>query len=176
MINDEVLIQQFAKGDNRAFDILVKKYHPNIYWMALHYVKDCFLAEDLAQEALIKILMSIRKEGYRQQGKFLSWALQITANHCIDYLRKNKRKKFPDLTVAYHAVDPEQIFIQKQISEKLLSSIDQLPSTQRELVYCKYFGEMKFKDIAAISGTSINTATGRMRYALSNLRKLKAAG
>ncbi len=174
-------MQAFLNGDESCIDILVNRHRTKVYTYILLTIKNQSLAEDLFQETFIKVIQSLRKGRYRDNGRFLSWVIRIAHNLIIDHYRKEKQmnalsndetevdlfnsKKLSDDNI-------EQLMVNEQIRKDLRKLINELPEDQREVVLLRHFGGMSFKEISEYTGVSINTALGRMRYALINLRKM----
>jgi RNA polymerase sigma-70 factor (ECF subfamily) len=143
-------------------------------------VKDQYIAEDIFQDTFIKVIDSLRSGSYKEEGKFLPWVLRIGHNLCIDYFRKIKRKptivdsEGNDLlnSIGFLDESEEDAMIKRQSSAKLRQLIQQLPEEQMEVLILRHYSELSFKEIAEMTNVSINTALGRMRYALMNLRKM----
>ncbi|HKK62432.1 MAG TPA: sigma-70 family RNA polymerase sigma factor [Bacteroidales bacterium] len=179
--NDQELVKAFLNGDESTIETLISKHRTKVYTYIYLTVKNNALAEDLFQETFIKVIHSLRNGKYRDNGRFLSWVIRIAHNLIIDHFRKEKQlnsisnddsdidllnsKKLTDENV-------EQIMVDSQIRKDLRKLINELPDDQREVVLLRHFGELSFKEIADHTGVSINTALGRMRYALINLRKM----
>lgn len=170
----------YLAGDEKCFESLVRKYRPRIFGVILKVVKDQMIAEDVYQETLIKIHGKLHAESYREEGKFLPWALRIAKNLAIDHFRKSKRSvevktDMPDnLLENYWKTNGtmEQRMMEREQRKELRGLIDQLPRKQREVLLLRHYNDMSFKEIAEHTNVSINTALGRMRYAIMNLRKL----
>jgi RNA polymerase sigma-70 factor (ECF subfamily) len=176
---DTQLISVFQSGDNDALEALIHRYKEKVFTSILFLVKDKCLAEDLFQEVFIKVIDTLRNNRYNEEGKFLPWALRIAHNLCVDHFRKANRTQFI-------ASDDKDIFeligttseaadarmIQSQTRTLLQLMLDKLPGEQREVIVLRHYAGMSFKDIADITNSSINTALGRMRYGLINLRKM----
>lgn len=176
---DNDLVRLFQSGDETALDSLIGRYKEKIFSTIFYLVKDRHLAEDLFQEVFIKIIDKLRSKNYNEEGKFLHWALRISHNLCVDYFRKEKRNQttsgdnnnlFDLLELSSDAADTK--FVTGQIHEKIRVMLDTLPDEQREVIILRHFADLSFKEIAEITNTSINTALGRMRYGLINLRKM----
>ena len=176
---DTQLISVYQKGDNSALEALIHRYKDTIYSTILFMVKDTHLAEDLFQEAFIKIIDTLRNDRYKDEGKFVHWALRVAHNLCVDHFRKVKythnvasdeRDIFESIGDIGNIADSK--IIQNQTHEKVRRMLDFLPVEQREVIVLRHFADMSFKEIAYITNTSINTALGRMRYALLNLRRM----
>jgi len=177
---DHELIHQFRDGDLYALEALIVRHKDKLYTSILFLVKDKYLAEDIFQDVLIKIIDTIRGGRYTEEGKFLPWAMRIAHNLCVDYFRKVKRtptivtgdnKDVFDVIVVVNE-NAEQKIIKKQGYDRMHQMLSALPEEQREVIVLRHFGDMSFKDIAAVTNCSINTALGRMRYGLINLRKM----
>lgn len=178
--SDRELIRQYLTGEERAFETLLSRHKNKIYTSILMFVKDSNLANDVFQETFIKIIDTFRSGKYNEEGKFLQWALRIAYNLCVDHFRKNKRKAtvapsedfdiFNIIKVADENVEGR--IIKHQTYQKVRRLIEQLPSEQREVVILRHYAELSFKEIADLTKVSINTALGRMRYALINIRKM----
>lgn len=180
-LNDQELVQAYISGDQSAIETLITRHRAKVYTYILLTIKNQQLAEDLFQETFIKVIQSLRAGKYKDNGRFLSWVIRIGHNLIIDHFRKEKQmnsvsnddtevdlfnsKKFSDKNI-------EEIIVSSQIRSELRSLINELPSDQREVVLLRHYGELSFKEIADQTGVSINTALGRMRYALINLRKM----
>ena len=180
-IVDQELVQAFLKGDQSAIEVLINRHRNKVYTYILLTIKDQQLAEDLFQETFIKVIQSLRRGKYRDDGRFLSWVIRIAHNLIIDHFRKEKQmnsisndeSEF-DLLNSKKLADPniEEIIVENQIKSDLRNLINALPNDQKEVVLLRHYGELSFKEIADQTDVSINTALGRMRYALINLRKM----
>lgn len=178
-LTDQQLIQLFVNGDSNALEELIKKHKDRIFTSVIILVKDRSLAEDIFQEVFIKIIDTLRSGSYTDEGKFLPWALRIAHNLCVDHFRKVKR------TPIVHSNDDNDIFenlnlfeegaegvmMRSQSHERVRQMLDMLPQDQREVIVLRHFADLSFKEIAEKTNCSINTALGRMRYGLINLRK-----
>ncbi|MBK7409219.1 MAG: sigma-70 family RNA polymerase sigma factor [Saprospirales bacterium] len=179
-LNDEQLIQLYLTGDERAFEELLNRHQQKIYTSIYLFVKDQNQAEDIFQEVFIKIIDTLRKGKYNHEGKFGQWAMRISYNLCVDYFRRSKRRpqvqpteEFDIFEVLRLADDnAEQRIMRSQTHEKVRKLVDMLPPEQREVVILRHYADMSFKEIAKLTRVSINTALGRMRYALINIRKM----
>jgi RNA polymerase sigma-70 factor (ECF subfamily) len=179
-VSDIDLILAFQNGDCDAFERLIYRYKDKIYSSILFFVKDTYLAEDLFQDVFIKIIDTLKNKRYTEEGKFLPWALRIAHNLCVDYFRKVKRAPairtsdnkdiFELLQISEEG--PDNKLMQGQSHERVRKMLDLLPDEQREIIVLRHYGNLSFKEIAAITNCSINTALGRMRYGLINLRKM----
>lgn len=179
---DEDLLRLYIDGNNSAFDVLLKRYESKVFTYLLYSVRTQELAEDLFQDVFIKIITTLRQKKYTEYGKFSSWVMRIAHNLVIDYFRQSKN----DNTVSNDEIEfdlfansslgleesIEAQMIDKQTLEEVKGLIGLLPQGQRDVVMMRFYQDLSFKEIADITGVSINTALGRMRYAIINLRKL----
>lgn len=180
LLSDNELIEAFQAGNTRAFDTLIDRYQEKIYNAILFMVKDSYLAEDLIQEIFIKIIDNIKQKKYAEEGKFLPWALRISHNYCIDHFRKVKRTPtiktsddqdiFEVIKNTEHSADYK--LTRSQTHQNIQALVDLLPEEQREIIVLRHYANLSFKEIATMTNCSINTALGRMRYGLINLRKM----
>jgi len=181
-LSDQELINQYLDGNQQAFATLLERHKQKIYTSIYLFVKDQALAEDIFQDVFIKIIDTIRKGRYNHEGKFLQWAMRIAYNMCVDHFRRSKRRPKFSPTENFDIMDilavsednMEQQIIKSQTHEKIRALLDQLPAEQREVVVLRHYADLSFKEIASLTQVSINTALGRMRYALINIRKLMA--
>ena len=179
-LNDQQLIVCYLDGNERAFEELLKRHKQKIYTSIYLFVKDQALAEDIFQEVFIKIIYTLRKGKYNHEGKFVQWAMRISYNMCVDYFRRNKRRPTVAPTETFDIFDvlqvsddnAEQGMIRSQTHDKIRKLVDMLPPEQREVVILRHYADMSFKEISQLTRVSINTALGRMRYALINIRKM----
>ncbi len=179
-INDRQLIVQYLDGDERAFEELLSRHRQKIYTSIYLFVKDKSLAEDIFQEVFIKIIDTLRKGKYNHEGKFVQWAMRISYNMCVDYFRRSKRRPKVSPTETFdifdvlqtHEDNAEQAIIRSQTHDKIRHLVEMLPPEQREVVILRHYADMSFKEISQLTKVSINTALGRMRYALINIRKM----
>ncbi len=179
-VNDQELILRYLDGEERAFEELLKRHKQKIYTSIYLFVKDESQAEDIFQEVFIKIIDTLRKGKYNHEGKFSQWAMRISYNLCVDYFRRNKRRPKVQPTETFDIFDilrttddnAEQRIIKSQTHRKIRNLVDMLPAEQREVVILRHYADMSFKEISKLTRVSINTALGRMRYALINIRKL----
>lgn len=175
------MVQAFIKGDPSAIEVLINRHRNKVYTYILLTIKNQQLAEDLFQETFIKVIQSLRSGKYRDDGRFLSWVIRIAHNLIIDHFRKEKQmnsisndENNIDLFNSRKLADQniEERIVENQIRSELRELINALPEDQREVVLLRHYGELSFKEIADQTEVSINTALGRMRYALINLRKM----
>jgi RNA polymerase sigma factor (sigma-70 family) len=180
MLSDQDLIDLYLTGDEKAFEILLERHKSKIYTAIYLFVKDQDLAEDIFQEVFIKIIDTIRKGKYNHEGKFVQWAMRIAYNLCVDYFRRAKRRPQVGSTETFDIFNVlklsdesvETTIMRSQTHDKIRSLVDMLPAEQREVVILRHYADMSFKDIASLTRVSINTALGRMRYALINIRRM----
>ncbi|MEN9697685.1 MAG: hypothetical protein RLZ56_1106 [Bacteroidota bacterium] len=178
--SDNELIQLFQEGNTRAFDALIDRHQERIYNAILFMVKDSYLAEDLIQDIFIKIINNLKQNKYNDEGKFLPWALRIAHNFCVDHFRKVKRtptiKTSDDqdlFEIIKHSDHPADYKMTRtQTHRNIQELVDLLPEEQREIIVLRHYANLSFKEIAQMTNCSINTALGRMRYGLINLRKM----
>jgi RNA polymerase sigma-70 factor (ECF subfamily) len=181
LLNDNELVQRFIAGDQNSLEILIQRHKGRVFSYILLIVKKQELAEDIFQETFIKVIRSLKKGKYTENGKFVSWVLRISHNLIIDHFRKEKLKgtvsndsldidifnsrKFSEDTI-------EDQMINTQILSEVKDLIQELPEDQQQVIVMRHYLDLSFKEIAEQTDVSINTALGRMRYALINLRKL----
>ena len=180
-ISDKELISRYLAGEESALEKLVRRHKNRVFAYILMIVKDKQLADDIFQDTFIKVINTMRAGSYKEEGKFVQWVMRIAHNLIIDYFRKSKRIPVIDNnsddfdifdTIKFQDASIEDKLIKEQIHEDLRNLIEFLPAEQKEVLYMRHYFEMSFKDIAEQTEVSINTALGRMRYALINLRKL----
>jgi len=179
-ISDQELIVFYTKGDECALEELVRRYRSKIYTTILLQVKDSSIAEDIFQDTFIKVINTLRAGKYNEEGKFLPWVVRIAQNLVIDHFRREKRTPVIttsdgfDIFKVLHFADGnvEDRILREQAYTDLRKLILKLPCEQREVLIMRHYADLSFKEIADITDVSINTALGRMRYALNNLRKM----
>ena len=179
-LNDKELILAYLEGNEKAFEILLNRHRNKIYTSIYLFVKDSDLAEDIFQDVFIKIIDTLRRGKYNHEGKFLQWAMRISYNMCVDQFRKSKRRTKVSATETFDIFDVletkdenmETTLIKSQLHSKVRNIVDKLPPEQREVVILRHYADMSFKEISLLTRVSINTALGRMRYALINMRKM----
>ena len=177
--NDSELVSLYIAGDEKAFEILVNRHKNRVFTSIMLIVKDTDVAQDLLQDSFIKAIHTMKGGRYNEEGKFSSWISRIAHNLAIDYFRKEKRnptiqledniKAFNSLSCAEDS--GETLQIKEETFARLKAMIDLLPENQKEVLIMRHYADMSFQEIAEATGVSINTALGRMRYALINLRK-----
>lgn len=180
-LTDEQLVAAYAAGDNDAFDALLGRHSDRVYTYILRIVKDCALADDIFQETFVKAITTIKQGRYAESGRFSAWITRIAHNLIIDNFRQEKSENTfsadTDDTDIYNRRDLadgniEDTLIQEQIHTDVRRIMDSLPEPQREVIDMRFFRDMSFKEIAEATGVSINTALGRMRYAVLNMRRI----
>jgi RNA polymerase sigma-70 factor (ECF subfamily) len=179
-LNDHELVNSFVSGNINALETLILRHKDKIYTSILFLVKDQYLAEDIFQDAFIRIIDTMRSGRYTEEGKFLPWAMRIAHNLCVDHFRKVKRtptiKNSEDQDIFevlnFTEESAEDKMIKKQSHNRVRDMLDLLPEDQREVIILRHYADMSFKQIAFVTNCSINTALGRMRYGLINLRKM----
>ena len=180
LINDQDLIQLYLDGNEKAFETLLRRHKARIYTSIYLFCRDQQLAEDIFQEVFIKIINTLRGGRYNHEGKFLQWALRISHNLCVDYFRRDKRRPTMSPTEEFDIFNvlslsdesAEDSIMRHQSHDRVRQLIDALPDEQREVVILRHYADMSFKEIASLTRVSINTALGRMRYALINIRRM----
>lgn len=180
-ISDKELIVKYLEGKQSSLEILINRHKNRVYAYILMVVKDKQLADDIFQDTFIKVINTIRAGSYKEEGKFIQWVMRIAHNLIIDYFRKSKRIPVVDNdndefdifdTIKFTDDSIEDKMIKEQIHHDIRDLIEYLPPEQKEVLFMRHYSDMSFKDIAEQTNVSINTALGRMRYALINLRKL----
>jgi RNA polymerase sigma-70 factor (ECF subfamily) len=179
-VEDKQLIIKYLAGEDKAFQVLLTRHKSKIYTSIYLFVKDRDLAEDIFQDVFIKIIDTLRKGKYNHEGKFLQWAMRISYNMCVDHFRREKRRTKVSPSETFDIFDVletkddnmETYMIKSQLHKKIKGLVDQLPPEQKEVVILRHYAEMSFKEISQLTRVSINTALGRMRYALINMRKM----
>jgi len=179
-LDDATLVGSYMSGQEKPLEILIKRHKQRIFSLIYSKVLDREVAEDIFQDTFIKVINTLKRGNYNETGKFLPWVLRIAHNLCIDFFRKNNRlplfKNSDDFdifsVVADTKLNVENNLIKNQIYNDALKLLDALPIEQREVLEMRFYKEMSFKEIAENKGISINTALGRMRYALINIRKV----
>ena len=181
LTTDACLIRKYVQGDEKSLELLVYKHKSKIYNFIFSKVLDREIAEDIFQETFFKVIKTLKNGTYNEEGKFLSWVMRISHNLIIDFFRKtNRMPKFEASSDDYDifqfikdgSPNVENTLINKQIVNDLKKLILELPLDQKEVLNMRIYRDMSFKEIAEVTGVSINTALGRMRYAIINLRKM----
>ncbi len=179
-LDDSVLVQNYMQGDEKALEILINRHNQRLTSFIFSKVFDREITEDIFQDTFIKVIRTLKKGSYSEEGKFLPWVMRIAHNLIIDHFRRNKRmprfegnNDFNIFSVlGDDKLNAEKQLIKDQIESDLVGLIDELPDDQREVLIMRMYRDMSFKEISENTGVSINTALGRMRYALINLRKI----
>lgn len=180
ILSDAVLVTQYASGNEWALAQLIERHKSRIYSFIFSKVKDRDLSDDIFQETFIKVINTIKKQNYNEEGKFLPWVMRISHNLIIDHFRKQSKVKFQrdqeEYSVFSKMIDSElnieSSMIVGQIEDDLHTLILKLPQDQQEIIRLRLYDDLTFKEIAELNQISINTALGRMRYAIVNLRKM----
>jgi|TARA_Y100001954_G_scaffold220070_1_gene254829 RNA polymerase sigma-70 factor (ECF subfamily) len=178
--SDKDLVTNYLKGDNSSFEFLLNRHKNKVFSYIISKVKNRDLAEDIFQDTFVKVINSLQKGRYNEEGKFLPWMMRIAHNLIIDYFRRSNKMKNIRSTDDFNIFDilndgarsQEEDMIRKRIHLDLKLLIDLLPLEQKDVIKLRYFEDKSFKEIASLTNVSINTALGRMRYALINLRSL----
>jgi len=179
-IDDSVLIKRYIDGDERSLETIINRHNQRISSFIYSKVNDRVITEDIFQDTFIKVIRTLKKGSYNEEGKFLPWVMRIAHNLIIDHFRKNirmPRYEGADRFNIFSLISDERLnaegqIIKDQIDCDLTVLIDELPDDQKEVLYMRIYKDMSFKEISENTGVSINTALGRMRYALINLRKV----
>ena len=180
VITDSVLVNNYIQGNEKSLEILIIRHKQRIFSFIISKVLDREVAEDIFQDTFIKVINTLKRGKYNEEGKFLPWVMRIAHNLIIDHFRRNKRlPKFKNTdefdifsVLSDEVLNIEKQLIKNQILEDVKGMIDELPEDQKEVLIMRMYKDMSFKEISENTGVSINTALGRMRYALINLRKL----
>ncbi len=179
-LTDQQLIHLFKDGDSFAMETLVLRHKDKLYTSIFLLVKDKYLAEDLFQDMFIKVIDTFRNNRYTEEGKFLPWAMRIAHNLCVDHFRRVKRTptiKTSDNHDIFEVLNfsndnAEERMMKNQSYDRIRRMLDMLPEEQREVIVLRHYADLSFKEIASLTNCSINTALGRMRYGLINMRKM----
>jgi RNA polymerase sigma-70 factor, ECF subfamily len=183
-LGDQELVKLYVNGNEKAFELLITRHKDRVYRFILSKVKDPELANDYFQDTFMKVILTLKGGNYNEEGKFLPWVLRIAHNLIIDGFRKNKKVRFlsetrsasEDYSVFNRLSNDDlnvlQITCKEELETQVVRFLDELPVAQKEIIYQRLYQDLSFKEIAEMEDISINTALGRMRYALINLRKL----
>ncbi|PCH76806.1 MAG: RNA polymerase subunit sigma-24 [Flavobacteriaceae bacterium] len=177
---DAVLVSDYIGGNEKALEILIQKHQQRVFSFIMSKVLDKEIANDIFQDTFIKVIKTLKKGAYNEEGKFLPWIMRISHNLIIDHFRKSNRMPTFQNTdefdifsvISDDVLNVEKQMIKEQICEDLRELIEELPQDQKEVLLMRMYKDMSFKEISECTNVSINTALGRMRYALINLRKL----
>ena len=180
IISDAILVSNYINGDESALEILITRHKQKIYSFIYSKVYDRDVAEDIFQDTFIKVIRTLKRRAYNEEGKFLPWVMRISHNLVIDFFRKNNRMpKFDNngdfsifSVLSDNDLNAEKRIIKEQVESDVRRLVDELPEDQKEVLLMRIYKDMSFKEISEKTGVSINTALGRMRYALINLRKI----
>ena len=180
-MTDEELVVCYAQGNNAAFDTLLGRYKSSVYSYIYYIVQDKELAEDIFQETFVKVIVTIKQGGYTENGKFKAWIMRIAHNLVIDSFRQERSEN----TISNDEVEVdlfnnrdlceetiEDSLVRRQVLSDVRKLVKHLPDNQREVLEMRYYQDLSFKEIADLTGVSINTALGRMRYAILNMRRM----
>lgn len=180
-ITDDQLVKAYASGDNEAFDVLLRRHQDRIFNYILRIIKNEDIANDIFQETFVKAILTIKQGRYTENGRFPAWISRIAHNLIIDHYRQEKSENVQSADIedidVFNRKDLceatiEDIIIADQIRDDVKLLIELLPELQREVLKMRYYQNLSFKEIAELTGVSINTALGRMRYAIINLRRI----
>ena len=180
-MTDEQLALSYIKGDNRAFDLLLSRTQSKLFTYIMFVVRDHDMADDIFQETFVKVITKLQQGKYTNSGKFSAWLVRIAHNVIMDWYREQRLERVVEPTedndlsnISDELLDMnvENQFVNEQVLKDVRRMMDMLPPTQREVCYMRFYQEMSFKEIAEATNVSINTALGRMRYAILNLRRM----
>lgn len=177
---DSLLVHNYVEGDENALTILIKRHQSKIFGFIYSKILDRDISNDIFQDTFIKVIKTLKSKSYNEEGKFLPWVMRIAHNLIIDHYRKNKKmpmfretEEFSIFSImSDDSLTIENKIIREQVEMDLRKLIDELPADQKEVLIMRMYQDMSFKEISEITGVSINTALGRMRYALMNMRKV----
>ena len=180
VIPDAALVRDYVGGDENALSILIKRHQSKIYGFIYSKVTDRDIADDIFQDTFIKVIKTLKSNSYNEEGKFLPWVMRISHNLIVDHFRRNKKMPMYRETEEFsifsimtdNSPNIENRIITEQVESDLQRLIMELPDDQKEVLQMRIYQDLSFKEIADLTGVSINTALGRMRYALMNLRKV----
>lgn len=180
VLSDQELVKNYLNGDNASFEIILMRHKSRVFSFIMSKVKNSVIAEDIFQDTFIKVINSLQKGKYNEEGKFLPWIMRIAHNLVIDHFRKETKMKNLRVTDDFNIFDilndgnrgQDEEMIRKRVHSDLHMLITHLPEDQMEVLKMRYYEDMSFKQISELTNVSINTALGRMRYAIINLRNL----
>ena len=180
VLPDAVLVKNYLSGDESALASLIERHQSKIFGFIYSKVNDRDLSDDIFQDTFIKVIKTLKSQSYNEEGKFLPWVMRIAHNLVVDHFRKAKKMPFQRETEEYsifnymsdNSLNIEGQIISEQVEMDLVKLLDELPLDQKEVLVMRMYQDLSFKEIADLTGVSINTALGRMRYALLNLRKI----
>jgi len=178
--SDQILIKSYLSGNESAFEVLITKHKDKVFAFILSKIKNYNLAHDVFQDTFIKVINSLKRGKYNEEGKFIPWVMRIAHNLVIDHFRRQKKTRSIAPTDEFNIFDvisneeknAEEVMIDNQIHSDVRKLIEKLPEDQKEVLKMRYYRDLSFKEISEITDVSINTSLGRMRYAIINLRKL----
>jgi RNA polymerase sigma-70 factor, ECF subfamily len=177
---DALLVRNYVDGDENALSLLINRHKSKIFGFIYSKIPDRDISNDIFQDTFIKVIKTLKSQSYNEEGKFLPWVMRISHNLIIDHFRKNKKMPMYRETEAFSifsimsddSLTIENKIIKEQVEIDLRKLIEELPADQKEVLIMRMYQDMSFKEISEITGVSINTALGRMRYALMNMRKV----
>jgi RNA polymerase sigma-70 factor (ECF subfamily) len=177
---DALLVKHYINGDEEALSILVKRHQSKIFGFIYSKVLDRDVSDDIFQDTFIKVIKTLKGNSYNEEGKFLPWVMRIAHNLVIDHFRRNKKMSFQRETDDFsifsimtdNSLTIENKIISEQVQKDLIRLLEELPDDQKEVLQMRIYQDLSFKEISETTGVSINTALGRMRYALINLRRI----
>ena len=180
VLPDAVLVKNYVSGDESALASLIERHQSKIYGFIYSKINDRDLSDDIFQDTFIKVIKTLKSQSYNEEGKFLPWVMRIAHNLVVDHFRKAKKMPYQRETDEYsifnymtdNSLNIEGQIISEQVESDLAKLLDELPADQKEVLVMRMYQDLSFKEIADLTGVSINTALGRMRYALLNLRKI----
>jgi len=178
--SDALLVKNYIAGDENSLSILISRHQSKIYGFIYSKLSDRDKADDIFQDTFIKVIKTLKSNSYNEEGKFLPWVMRISHNLIIDYYRKNKKmpmfRETEDFSIfsimSDNVPNIESQLITSQVESDLRKLIEELPEDQKEVLVMRMYQDLSFKEISELTGVSINTALGRMRYAIMNLRKV----
>jgi RNA polymerase sigma-70 factor (ECF subfamily) len=180
LIPDALLVKNYVAGDETALATLINRHQSKIYGFIYSKISDRDLSDDIFQDTFIKVIKTLKSNSYNEEGKFLPWVMRIAHNLIIDHFRRNKKMPMYRETEEFsifsimtdNSLTVENQMITEQVEKDLKKLIEELPQDQKEVLVMRIYQDLSFKEISELTGVSINTALGRMRYALMNLRKV----
>ena len=179
-LSDAVLVKDYVAGNEKALETLIKRHQSRIYGFIYSKISDSDISNDIFQDTFIKVIKTLKSNSYNEEGKFLPWVMRIAHNLIIDHFRRNKKmpmfRETEEFSIFSIMSDDELTIENKLIVEQVESDVrkllEELPADQKEVLIMRMYQDMSFKEISEVTGVSINTSLGRMRYALMNLRKV----
>lgn len=179
-LSDALLVKDYVTGNERALEVLIKRHQSRIYGFIYSKISDSDISNDIFQDTFIKVIKTLKNNSYNEEGKFLPWVMRIAHNLIIDHFRRNKKmpmfretEKFSIFSImSDDSPNIESQIITDQVENDVRKLLEELPDDQKEVLMMRMYQDMSFKEIAEVTGVSINTSLGRMRYALMNLRKV----